>query len=101
MSGGDDALTRPDRTDTADAALGGADRMLLDDKALLAVLALDDARRAIAEIGIDVAIPQVEWFEDVAVGVDDVVGTGHRHPFQSGRLPIILAPPVADDTAYV
>jgi hypothetical protein len=47
--------------------------MLRDDKALLAVLALDDARRAIAEIGIDVAIPQVEWFEDVAVGVDDVV----------------------------
>jgi hypothetical protein len=73
----------------------------MDADALLAVLALDDARRAIAEIGIDVAIPQVEWFEDVAVGVDDVVGTGHRHPFQSGRLPIILAPPVADDTAYV
>ena len=65
-------------------ALGGADRMLLDDKALLAALALDDARRAIAEIGIHVAIPQVEWFEDVAVGVDDIIGTGHRHPFQSG-----------------
>ena len=69
---------------TADATLGGADRMLLDDEALLAVFAPDDARCAIAEIGIYVAIPQVEWFEDVAVGVDDIIGTGHRHPFQSG-----------------
>ena len=80
---------------TADATLGGADRMLLDDKALLAVLALDDARRAIAEIGIDVAIPQVEWFEDVAVGVYDVGRHGASaslpersapyHPSTAGR----------------
>ena len=35
---------------TADATLGGADRMLLDDKALLVLFPLYDARRAIAEI---------------------------------------------------
>jgi hypothetical protein len=48
-------------------------------------LALDDTRRAIAEIGIHVAIPQVEWFEDVAVGVDDVIGTGHRKRHEADR----------------
>ena len=83
--GGDDALTRPDPTDTADAALGGADRMLLDDKTLLAVFALYDTRRAIAEIGIHVEIPQVEWFEDVAVGVDDVIGTTQTNEVDPDR----------------
>jgi len=43
----------------------------------LAVLGLDDPRRAVAELGVDVFVPQIERLEDVPVGVDDVVSAGH------------------------
>ena len=55
--GGDDALTRTDRTNGADAALAGTDRVLRYNEPFPAVFALDDARRPIAEFGIHIAIP--------------------------------------------
>src|SRR5437763_1971267 len=80
-----DALPRPDAPDRADAALLAAQHLLLHDEALLAVSLLDDARRPVAEFRVDVMIPQVERLEDVAIGIDDVVGAGHRH-FLRGEL---------------
>ena len=38
---------------------------------------LYDARRAIAEGRIHVAVPQIERFENVTVGIDNIVGAGH------------------------
>ena len=80
----DDALPRPDRADPADAALAVADRVLLDDEPLLAVLAFDDPRRAVAELRIDVFVPQIQRLEDVPVGVDDIVSATHTQ-LLSGR----------------
>ena len=77
--GGDDALARADRADPADAELRVADRVLLDDQPLLAALVvLDDARRPVAELGIDVFVPEIERLQDMPVGIDDVVGAGHQ-----------------------
>ena len=74
----DDALPRADRADPADAALAVADRVLLDDEPLLAVLALDDPRRPVAELRIDVFVPEIQRLEDVPVGIDDVVDATHN-----------------------
>src|SRR5712692_5073392 len=52
--------------------------MLRDDQALLAILALDDARCPVAELRLDVFVPQIERLKDVAVGIDAVVGAGHQ-----------------------
>jgi hypothetical protein len=80
----DDALPRPDGADPADAALAVADHVLLDDEPLLAVLCLDDPRCAVAELGVDVFVPEIQRLEDVPVGVDDVVsGTHNPAPFGS------------------
>jgi hypothetical protein len=57
---GDDTLPRANGTNPADAALAVADRMLLDDEPLLAILALDDLGRAVTEFWIDVFVPQIE-----------------------------------------
>src|SRR5208282_6738238 len=46
----DDTLPRADRADPADAELSVTDGVLLDDEPLLAVLALDDPRRPVAEL---------------------------------------------------
>src|SRR6516164_10699522 len=73
----DDTLPRSDRADPADAALAVADHMLLDHEPLLAVLALDDPRRAVAELRIDVSVPQIQRLEDVPIGIDDVVSATH------------------------
>src|SRR5262249_28880743 len=73
----DDALPRPDRTDPADAALTVTDHVLLDDEPLLAILAFDDPRRPVAKLRIDVFVPQTQRFEDVPVGVDDIVSATH------------------------
>ena len=75
----DDALPRADRADPADAEPAIADRMLLDDERSLPFSLLDDARRAVAELRVDVFGPEIERFEDMAVGIDDVVGAGHQH----------------------
>ena len=50
-----------------------ADDLALDEQALLAVISVNEARPPVAERRIDVVVPQIERFEDVAVGVDDVV----------------------------
>ena len=69
----DDALPGADRADPADAELAIADRVLLHDQPLLAVLALDDPRRPVAKCRVDVFVPQIERLEDMTVGIDDVV----------------------------
>jgi hypothetical protein len=66
----DDALPRPDRPDPPDADPAVADRVLLDDDSLLAVLTPDDPRRPVPKRGIDVFVPQIQRLEDVPVGVD-------------------------------
>ena len=73
----DDALPGPDRADPADAALAVANRVLLDDEALLAVVTLDDARRPVAKLRVDVFGPKIERLEDMTVGIDDIISAGH------------------------
>ena len=68
----DDALPGADRADAADA-----DLVFLDDQLVLAVLAFDDLRRPIAEFRVHVFLPEVERLQDVAVGIDDVIGAAH------------------------
>ena len=55
-----------------------ADHVLLDDEALLAIVAFHDPRRAVPELGVDVPVPQIKRLKDVTVGVDNVVSAGHR-----------------------
>ena len=74
----DDALPRPDRADPANAALTVTDRMLFDDEPLLAVLAFNDARRAVAEFRIDIFVPQIQRFENMPIGVDDIISAAHN-----------------------
>src|SRR5262249_26857534 len=73
------ALPGADRADHAEAFLA-AEHLTLDVEPLLAVRVPHDAWRAIPEFGIDVLVPDVDGLEDVAVGVDDVVGTRHGGP---------------------
>ena len=73
----DHALAGADCADPADAALTVADRLLLDNEALLAVLAFHYSRRAAAKSGVDVIIPKIERLENVAVGIDDVISACH------------------------
>src|SRR5438045_592470 len=73
----DGALPDPDRAQAADPAWI-AEQFALDAKALLAVLVDDEPRPTLAEPRIYIFIPQAERLEDVAVGVHDVVGAGHR-----------------------
>ena len=70
--------TLPD-TDRAEAADPPriAQQLALDAKPLLAVLVDDQPRPPLAELGIDVFLPQRERFEDVTIGIDDVVGESH------------------------
>src|SRR5207302_4309955 len=77
--GGDDALSRPDRADPADAALAVAELLLVDDQLLLPVLPLDQPWRPVAKPRVDIGGPQVARFEDMAICIDHVVGAGHRH----------------------
>src|SRR5436309_1319406 len=73
------ALPRADRADHAEALLA-AEHLTLDVQALLAIRVAHDPRRAIAELGIDVLVPDVDGLEHVTVGVDDVVGSRHGGP---------------------
>ena len=43
------------------------------DQPFLAVLALDDPRRPIAEFRVHVLVPEIERLEDMTVGIDDIV----------------------------
>ena len=76
--------------DPADAAhaLLAAEQLLLDREPLLAGLVVDDQpRRPVAVLRVHVFVPQIERLEDVAVGVDHVVGAGHWRflPMTSAR----------------
>src|SRR5215831_3556290 len=68
----DDALPCADRADAVDA-----DLVLLDDQPLVAIFAFDDLRRLAAEFRINVFYPEVERLQDVAVGINDVIGATH------------------------
>jgi hypothetical protein len=77
-AGGDDALPGADRAGAAEPRPGVAEDLPLDNEPLLAVGALDSARRPVAETRIHAMAPQVERFQHMAVGVDDVVGARPR-----------------------
>src|SRR5689334_550569 len=72
----DRALPDADRAEAADPPRI-AQQFALDLKALLAVLVDDKPRPTLAVFGIDVFVPEVERFQDMAVGIDDVIGAGH------------------------
>ena len=78
MFGGDDALPGADRAGAAEPGLGAAEHLLLDDQALLAVGVLDQPGRPVAEVRVDVTVPEVERLEHMTVGIDNVVGAAHR-----------------------
>ena len=78
----DDALPGADRADAADA-----DLVLLDDQLVLAVLAFDDLRSPVAEFRVDVFFPEVERLQDVAVGIDDVIGAAPSSVSSSAWMP--------------
>ncbi len=73
----DRTLPDTDRAEAADPARI-AEQFALDLEALLAVLVDDKPRPALAVLGIDVFVPEVERLQNVAVGIDDVVGSSHH-----------------------
>src|SRR2546423_13478856 len=56
--GSNDALACADAADPADADPAVADHVLLDDEPLLAIITLDDARRAITKLRASVVCPR-------------------------------------------
>ena len=72
----DRALPHTDRAEAADPPRI-AQHFALDGEALLAVLVDGKPRPALAELGIDVVLPEIERLQDVAVGIDRVVGESH------------------------
>src|SRR5437764_978146 len=68
----DRALPGADSADSAHPLLA-AEELRLDEELLLAGLVVDDQpRRPVAILRVHVVGPQIERFEDVAIGVDDV-----------------------------
>ena len=91
--GGHDTLARADPADPAHALLA-PEHLLLDQQHLLAVAVDHQLRRTVAVGRIEIVLPQGERLQNVAVGVDDVVGASHdrsppvsdrSNPFQTGR----------------
>ena len=74
--GRDDALARADAADAAEAGAAAED-LVLQQQALLAVLVLDQLRRALAVLRVHVVVPQRERLEHMPVGIDDVVLAAH------------------------
>src|SRR5215472_2183067 len=72
----DRALPDADRAEAADPARI-AQHFALDREALLAILIDGEPRPALVECGINVFVPEVEWLQDMTVGIDDVVGARH------------------------
>src|SRR6185436_13830471 len=68
----DDPLADADGSQAADAPWI-AQQLAFDAQAFLAVVVDDEPRPALAELGIDVPLPQVERLENVAVRVDHAV----------------------------
>jgi len=65
--------------DSAEAANSPriAQQLAFDAEALLAVVVDDKPRPALAELGLDIFVPETERLENVAIGIDDVVGPRH------------------------
>jgi hypothetical protein len=76
-----------DRAQAADAARI-AEQLAVDAQPFLAVVVDDEARSALAKRGIDVGVPEIERLEDVAVGIDGLIGAGHGRFRNQGRLPV-------------
>jgi hypothetical protein len=76
------ALPDADSTEAADAPRI-AQQFALDAEALFAVDG--KLRPALVELGIDVFVPEIERFQNMAVGIDGVVGASHDpSPFDTG-----------------
>src|SRR5262249_57485502 len=75
----DVALADADRAKAADPPRI-AQQFAFDGEALLAVLIDDKPRPALAELGIDVLVPEIERLQNMAVGIDNIVGQSHRLP---------------------
>ena len=80
---GNDPLAGSNPADPSDADPAVADHVLLDDEALLPVVAFDDARGPIAEFRIDVFVPEIERLENVTVRIDNVVSACHWRPSEA------------------
>src|SRR3974377_311021 len=72
----DGALPHTDRAEAADPPRI-TQQFALDGEALLAVLVDGKPRAALAELGIDVVPPETGRRQDVAVGINRVVGGSH------------------------
>ncbi len=82
----DRALARPDTADPAHALLA-AEQLALDVELLGAGRGIDDKpRRPVAEFGVHVFVPEIERLQDVPIGIDDVIGAGHRDSLRSGPI---------------
>src|SRR5215470_15155566 len=66
-------------TDPAEPAhpLPATEHLLFDQHPLLAVGVDDDLGCPVAECRVNIVVPQGERLEYVAVGIDDIVSTGH------------------------
>src|SRR5205085_12475056 len=74
----DRALPRADAAYAAHPLLT-AEQLTLDIELFLAGLRIDDeARRAVAILGIHVIVPEIERLQDVTIGVDDVIDAAHQ-----------------------
>src|SRR3984893_18646167 len=76
LFGGDHALSPPAPADAAHPLLAAED-LILDQEALLAVLVDDELWRPVAEGRVHIVIPERHRLQDMAIGSDDVVRTGH------------------------
>src|SRR6185437_4666666 len=72
----DGAVARTDRAEIAEPLLA-AQHLAADQQPGLAIFVDHRARRLVAVRRVHVALPKVERFEDMSVGVDDVVGATH------------------------
>src|SRR4029077_16850815 len=85
----DDAVASTNGTQRAKTS-APAERPAVDAQTLLAVLVDEESRRPVTEARIDVLLPQIQGLQDVAVGIDDVVGaTQNPHPFGQAPQPAI------------
>jgi len=71
-----DPVARADRAQRPQTLLA-AEGLAVDLEALLAVGVGEALRPPVAEGRIDVMLPQIDRFEHVPVGVDDIIGLAH------------------------
>ncbi len=82
----DRALARADAADPAHALLA-AEQLALDVELFGAGRGVDnEPRRPVAELRVHVFVPEIERLQDVPIGIDDVIGAGHRDTLRSGPI---------------